>query len=170
MQGVVVLVMRERPDGWSVELMLFHGLNVVSCEVVSVRHHTPLIRSYLALSKLENLLDLEEALDIFLGKDPIVLRDLNAVIERMQNPRIQQVIDLLASFGLVDLLSHFRQRIRLRHLKAWWQVQKGTFLCSLCDYILVSDLRLFKTVGMRDPRNFASDHFAICAQLLQRPT
>ena len=47
----------------------------------------------------------------FPAKDSIIIGDLNAGIERLKNPRRQQVAEFLASFGLVDLLSHFRQRL-----------------------------------------------------------
>ena len=45
----------------------------------------------------------------------------------------------------------------------------GKLLCSRCDYILGSDHWLFETVGIRDPRNFLSNHFALRAQLLWQP-
>ena len=35
-QGGVGLVLRERPDGWSVELTRFHRPIVASCEIMSV--------------------------------------------------------------------------------------------------------------------------------------
>ena len=39
-----------------------------------------------------------------------------------------------------------------------------------CDYILGTDWRRFKQVGIRDIHNFSSDHFALRAQLLWLPT
>ena len=44
-QGGVVLVVRDRPHGWSVELTSFHGPNLVSCEVVSGGKRTPIVGS-----------------------------------------------------------------------------------------------------------------------------
>ena len=41
----------------------------------------------------------------------IVIGDLNAEIVRLQNPRTQHVEEFLTSFGLVVLISHFRQRL-----------------------------------------------------------
>ena len=86
---------------------------------------------------------------------------------RLQNPQNQQVEDLLASFGMVNLISYFRQRILFFHMKMWWQVQLVRFLCSRCDYVLGSDLRLFETVGIRDLSNYESNHFALIERLLQ---
>ena len=54
-------------------------------------------------------------MNLFLGKDPIVLG-------RLQYPRIQQVAEFLASFGLVDLLIHLRQLLRFQYLNMWKQV------------------------------------------------
>ena len=49
------------------------------------------------------------------------MEDINADIVRLQNTRNQQVADLLASFGLVNLLGHFKQSLRFCHMKTWWQ-------------------------------------------------
>ena len=91
-------------------------------------------------------------------------------IGRLQNPRILQLADFLESFGLVNLLSHFRHRVRLCHMNTCWQVQQSRFLHSRCNYVLGSNLRLFETVGIRYLRNFLSGHFALRKRLLQRPT
>ena len=82
----------------------------------------------------------------------------------------QQVIEFLAYFGLVDLLDHFRQQLCFRHMKTLWKVQQGILVQSLCSYVLGSNHRLFGVVGIRDPSNYAYDHFALRARLLQRPT
>ena len=88
---------------------------MVSCEDISGGERTPLIGVYLTPYKFDNLPYLEEALNLFLGKDPIVLG-------RLQYPRIQQVAEFLASFGLVDLLIHLRQWMRFQYLNMWKQV------------------------------------------------
>ena len=75
---------------------------------------------YLPLSTIENLPDLEEALKRF--KDPIVLGDLNVDLNEAMSLKIQRVVDLLAEYGLVDLVRHFRQCRRFRNLKTWYQV------------------------------------------------
>ena len=62
-QGGVVLVVSDRPEVWSVELMRFHGLNVVRCEFLYGGQQTPLIGYYLPLSTLDELPDIEEAMD-----------------------------------------------------------------------------------------------------------
>ena len=71
------------------------------------------------MATLEHLPGLEDALNLFLGKDFIVIGDLNMVIERLKNPRIQQVADFLVYFGLVDILNHFIQQLRFCHIKTW---------------------------------------------------
>ena len=67
----------------------------------------PPIGTYLKPSKLDHLPEVAEALNLFLGIYPSVLGYLNMEIGRLSNPRDQQVTNFLASFELVDLLSHF---------------------------------------------------------------
>ena len=42
-QGGVCLVVRDQPQGWSVELTRFHGMNVLSYEVIANVKRTPII-------------------------------------------------------------------------------------------------------------------------------
>ena len=168
--GGVGMVSQDWPEGWISQSMRFHGPSVVSCKIVYGDQRTPLIVVYFRTSNLDHLLDLDEALNLFFGRNPVVLGDLNADIGCLRNPHNQQVAEFLASFGLVDLLGHFRQRPRFCHLHMWWKVLQGRVLRSHCDYVLGSDRWLFNTVGIWDPRKFASDHFALCARLLRRPT
>ena len=57
-QWGVVLIFQYRPKGWSVELMRFHGMNVVGCKIIVGGKRKPLIGVYLPPSTLEHLLDL----------------------------------------------------------------------------------------------------------------
>ena len=94
----------------------------------SVGSRKPLIGAYLPQSTLDHLPDLEEALNRFLGKGPVFLGDINTDIGCLMNPWDQQVKDYLASFGMVDLLDNFQQRLRYRNLNKWWQVCQGRIL------------------------------------------
>ena len=98
--------MRELPEGWVVESTCFRNPNVVSCEVVTGDHQTPLIVSYLPPSTLDHLPYLEDDLNRFLGSDHVVLGNLNLYIVFLKNPQYQYVADLLVSFGLVYILGH----------------------------------------------------------------
>ena len=71
---------------WDTESAQFHGTNMVICEIDSGIQRTPLIGDYLPLTTLDHLPDLEEAQNIFLGRYPIVLRDLNEDVGRIGNP------------------------------------------------------------------------------------
>ena len=86
-QGGVRLITRERPFGWWIDTMLYHGPNVVSCDIVTRLIWTPLVGAYLPLSTLEHLPDLEEALELF--KDTKVLGDLNVDLDEARIPRCQ---------------------------------------------------------------------------------
>ena len=96
----VCLVIQDWPQGWSVYSTRFHGPNVVSYKVITNRKRTPIIGAYLLPSTLEHLPDLEEALTLFLYQDPILVGDISANIGQSQNPRNQQVVDLLIARGL----------------------------------------------------------------------
>ena len=162
--------MRERKEEWDIESTYCHGTNLASFKIVSGIHWIPLIGDYLPPTILDRLPGIEEALNCFLGRDPIVLGDLSTDVGRMGNPQDQQVVDFLVSFGLVDFLSHFRQSLRFRNMKTWWQVLQGKLLHSRCDYILRSGRQLFETVGIWDMRNFSSGHLSLHARLLRCTT
>ena len=92
-QGGVGLVTRERPVGWGIESLRYHGPNLVSCELVTGHIITPLVGAYISLSTLKHLPFLEEALKRF--KDPIVLGYLNVDLNKARSLRRQQVAALL---------------------------------------------------------------------------
>ena len=56
------------------------------------------------------------------GRYPVIIGDLSVDIFRLQNLKSQKLEYFLASFSLVILLSHFRQRLRFRLIKTWWHV------------------------------------------------
>ena len=70
-----------------------------------------LIGAYLPMSTLDHVPGMEEELKRFLDGEPVVLEELNADIGLLSNPRDQHVSDFLASFGSVDLLGNFQQRL-----------------------------------------------------------
>ena len=108
------------PIGWEIYSTRYHRPNVVNCKFVTGITQTPPIGVYLSLSILEHLQDLEEAQKRFKG--PIFLGDLNVDLDEARGPRSQQVTDILAEYGLIDLVHHFRQIRRFRNLKTWSQV------------------------------------------------
>ena len=69
------MVTMERPIGRGIDYTRYHRPNVVICNIVTGLTRTPLIGTYLPLSTLEHLPDLEGALQRF--GDHIVLVDLN---------------------------------------------------------------------------------------------
>ena len=106
-------------------------------------------------------------MNCFPGRDPVLLGDPNAGISRLRNNWYQLVAYFVASFGMVDLLDHFRNRLFYHNLYMWLQVHQGQILLPRCEYILGSDKMMFKTIGISDPQNFASKHFSFRARLLQ---
>ena len=170
-QGGIALITRASPTGWHIESTQFHGPNVLSCLIVSGITRTPFIGAYLPPTSLDDLPFFEEALARFHSYTNIIAAgDFNADITDLTLPRNQAVAASFAAHGLFDLLAHYRQRKRHRHLQTWYQVREGTLLRSRCDYILGTDRRLFENVGLRDPRSYSTDHLMLRATLLRRPT
>ena len=101
-QGRVGIVMCERPVGWEIESTCYHGLNVVSCKIVTRLARTPLVKLYLQPSMLEHLPNLDEALQCF--RDPIVMFYLNADTNKARSTWRQSVLALLVEYRLIDLV------------------------------------------------------------------
>ena len=127
-QGGVGLIVWERPQGWSIESMRFHGMKMVIFRVATHVKRTPTIYVYLPTSTLEHLTDLEEALTCFRDQYTIVLGDLNADTNQSQNPCNQKVADLLIEFGMMDLLHKFWKCWRFQNVKMWSQVNQGRLM------------------------------------------
>ena len=104
------LATRERPIRWGIESTSYHGPNLVRCKIVTGITQIPLVRAYLQPLTLEQLTDLEEALQIF--RDPIFLRDLNMDLGIERISRSQCMLDLFAEYILIDLVQHFQHRHR----------------------------------------------------------
>ena len=68
------------------------------------------------------------------------------------------------------MLVQLRKCLRYRDGHMWEKVCQGRILLSLYDHVLGSDWGIPKTVVIRDPCDFSSDHFALWAHLLLRPT
>ena len=77
--------------------MCFHVPNVLNYEIVSGGQRTTFIGTYLPPYTLDQLWDLEEALNILLGNYSIAVEGLNADIRRLKNLLIQQVAEFLVS-------------------------------------------------------------------------
>ena len=103
-QRGVGLYTRERSKGWDIDSTYSHGTNVVSCKIVSGLQLTPLIGVYPPLTTLNHLPDLDEAVNIFPGRYPTIMGDLNADASQMKSSLNHQVADFLDSFEMVDLL------------------------------------------------------------------
>ena len=132
-QGGVDLVLWEWPPGRSLESTRFHGPNVVSCEVFRGTSRTPIIGSYLPPTMLDHLPNVEDTLEGFCGQYLILMRYLNVDLHESRNPLSHLFSDILAEFGLIDLMHNFWQRRCLRYLKAWKQVRQGTMPKTRCE-------------------------------------
>ena len=130
----------------------YHKPNLVSCKIVTGFTRTQLVSAYLPLPKLKYLPDLEDSLKCY--REPIVLGELNINLDQVRIPHIQRVADLITDYSLVDLVRHFFQRRRFRHLKTLSQVQQETVIQSRCEYNLRTYWCCFDLVEIREMRNF----------------
>ena len=140
----------------------------MSCEVITDKKQTPIIYVYLLPSTLEHLPELEEALKLFRDQDTIELGYLSTNIIQAQNQGNHQVANMLMEFRLMDLLHHFRQRWRYRHMKTWYWMRHGIVLQA--KSVQGTYQRHFKMVVIRGVRNFPLDHLVLRARLLIFPT
>ena len=114
-QGGVGLVTRERPTWWGIEYTCCHRTNVLSCKIVTKINQTPIVGAYLPPLTLEDLPDLEDFMQRFRG--PILFGDWKVDLKKIRSLWSQRMSEILAEYGLVDLVRNFQQRCRFRDLK-----------------------------------------------------
>ena len=71
-------------------------------------------------------------------------------LDEAQKHCSQLIANLLTEFGLINLMHHFWQPLRFRHLTTWTQVCQVTVLREMYDYIPSTDQCIFELVGIRD--------------------
>ena len=96
--------------------------------------------------------------------------DISSDIRKPQNPRSQKVADLMTEFELMNLLHHLFHRCRYRHINMWPRERQGRGMWSSSNYILGTDRRHSKMMGIRDVRKYPSDHLVLLARILFSPT
>ena len=93
----------ENPEGWVVESIRFHRPIMVTLQLAISDQSMPLIGAYLKKSTLDYLPELEKLLNRVPNRELVILGgDHNGNIVFPQ-----QVVDLLASFRMVDILTRF---------------------------------------------------------------
>jgi hypothetical protein len=168
-QGGMALAYRESRH-WLVESVQRHGPNVMSCILVTGRRRQPLVGAYIPPADVSTIGYIETALDRFTeGPAPLLLGDLNVNLRAPTGAREAQIAAMVASYGLNDMLLHFKQRRRYRDGATWRQTRQGEVVKGWCDYILGTKRRFFRKVVIRDPRCFSSDHFLVMGQLMSKP-
>ena len=90
---------------------------MVNCKLVTEDQRTPLIGAYLTPSTLDYQTNFEEAMNRVMGRETMILGDLNTDIVRMRNTKDQQVTYFLAPLRLVDILAHFLQSLCYHNLQ-----------------------------------------------------
>jgi hypothetical protein len=99
----------------------------------------------------------------------IVLGDLKANLRYPRDNMAVAVAATVRSFGLVDMLGHFRQRKKFRHRMTWQMRRRERIMMSRYDTILSTYRRIFSNVTIREPRHYTTDHYMILGILLSEP-
>jgi exonuclease III len=167
-QGGVALVYRQSPY-WQIESERVHGPNVISFELVSGPRRTLIIGAYIPPGDRNTIEFVHQAANRRLDLPIMLMGDLNVDLSDLLTARAADIAALIASLGLIDLLSHFYQRRRHGNRATWHQNRGMETLYSRCDYILGTDRRFFRNVQIKQPRLFTSDHFLLLGELLSEP-
>ena len=163
-QGGIAILARADATDWHLKGTRTHGPNVMSCVLVQGTRRKPIIGAYLPPGDLEDLPYIIEALQRY-PEPPILLGDLNVMLDDPSDNRNNEVADTLAGFSFIDMLPLFWQRRKYRSLATWRQWRDRTLIRSRCDYIMVTDHHLFQNVRLTQPRHYISDHLMVTATL-----
>ncbi|HEY9814264.1 MAG TPA: hypothetical protein V6D20_00440, partial [Candidatus Obscuribacterales bacterium] len=115
---------------------------------------------------------INQAMDQFSPEErqwAILLGDLNVNLAQPQGAREVEIAAAVTTHGLEDMLPHFYQRKRYGSRATWHQFRNNERIESRWDYILSTDRRYWRQVGIRDPRNFDLDHYMILGKLVSEP-
>ena len=172
-QGGIALFYCES-EYWQVKLVMKHGPNVTSFELVSGWQRTPIIGGYIPPNDTTTLPHINAALSHFNehcdAKHLVLLGVLNVDLSSLdRDERGTEIADVLSAHGFEDFLLHFKLSHRYSHRKTWWQVHQGKTIWSWCNYILGLDRCIFLKVCLKDPRCFASNHLMVVGKLLSAP-
>jgi hypothetical protein len=99
----------------------------------------------------------------------ILLGDLNMNLRYQRDDRVVAVAATVASFGLVDMLGHFRERKKFWHGMKWQMRRRERIIMSRCDYIFSTDRIIFSNVTIREPRHYTTDGYMIFGILFSEP-
>ena len=167
-QGGVALIYREHSNQWAIEGIRRHGPNVISCTLVSGRCRWSIVGGYIPPSDVmgATLHFIQEAVETRVKHPIIFLGDLNVDFRAPRDPRDEEIVTGLMSWGLVDVSDHFTHP---RGRWTWSQKRQRRYIRSCCDYVLSTAPQDFRRWVVRSPRYY-SDHRALVVEIgLDRP-
>jgi hypothetical protein len=132
-QGEVALVFKDSRY-WQIESVRKHGPNVISCELVTGRRRVPIVGVYIPPNDLTTCAYLSRALGRFPKGNAVVLGDLNVNLQSPRDARDTEIVGILSTYGLEDMMPHFKSRHAFRHGNTWSMVRDGVPMGSRCDY------------------------------------
>lgn len=158
---------------YEVEGISKHGPNVISCELVSGGRRWLVIGAYIPPSEDDGSTCTHIlAAQMRRPQLPVILLgDLNVDFDQLwiDAPRNMGIAAMVASLGVEDVISNFRQTRRHADGITWRQNRNNGEVSSRCDYILSSSSRIFTAVRIVTPRHYDSDHNAVVATMIPTP-
>jgi hypothetical protein len=168
-QGVIALIFTNNSLHFQVESQRKHGPNVVSCLLVIGNVQLPIIGAYIPPGDTTTLAYITDATRRFQSKPIILMGDINVDL-RTPTPsnRDAEIMAFLSTMGLEDMSAHFIQRLNFRHGNTWLMVCNDTTLTSKCDYIFMTDRRLFQYIQIKELHHY-SDHHMVTGGIRSAP-
>jgi hypothetical protein len=152
-----------RPSAyWTIETINRYNPNVISFELVTGERRFSCVGAYIPSGDTTTIENITIAIERLPRNNPLILfGDLNADILHPHNDLSTEVASMAASFGLDDLIRHFKQKHRFRSGFTWRMRRGQRMVMSRCDSIFCTDRRIFKNVAIREPRHYSSDHYLV---------
>ena len=159
-RGGVAIFYRSEPH-FTVEAVEKFGPNVIGFQLVTGARRWYIVGVYLAPDSTETMERVTKALRSRPRRaELLVAGDFNADLATPEgDSRAEAIETSLATEGLEDMARHFlpRECRWCRGRRTWGMIQKKREVRSPTDYILGTDIRLFRNVAVRDPWH-NSDH------------
>jgi exonuclease III len=134
---------------WTIETINRYNPNVISFEIVTGKLCFSCVGAYIPPGDTTTIDNIKIAIERLPRNSPLILLgDLNADILHPQNDRSTEVASMAASFGLDDLLRHFKQKHRFRSGFTWRTRRGQGTVMSRCDSIFCADRQIFKNVAI----------------------
>jgi hypothetical protein len=166
----VALFYRES-DYFSIESTWTWGPNVISFVLRTGERRFGCVVGYIPPNCSDTQEFINQALEYLpTGIPSLLMGDINANLESPRDTREVAILALVATYGLFDVLPHYRQRrCQFGHGVTWWQHREDGNVTLRCDYLLALDRRFIRNVQILKPRLHTSEYIMVLGVLQSEP-